>query len=207
MTPPPLSLSHKGKALVSVDGIADELSQDITVDCYSTDLQGRFLVISPAFALLLGYSRAEIAQMHHSDLVHAEDWQVYRLLCDRLLSQELRHCQVSLRYLQKTGAVVRLLLQVNTEREQLVHRFQELNLQEQIESVLRHTVGLGLSLFENTPLPMWIYDLDTLQFLAVNNSAVRHYGYSQEEFLSMRITDIRPPEDVPKLLEAIAVIP
>jgi PAS domain S-box-containing protein len=55
------------------------------------------------------------------------------------------------------------------------------------------------SLFENTPLPMWIYDLKTLEFIAVNDAAVAHYGYSREEFLHMKITEIRPPEELPRL--------
>jgi two-component system, cell cycle sensor histidine kinase and response regulator CckA len=55
-------------------------------------------------------------------------------------------------------------------------------------------------LFEANPLPMWVYDADTLRFLAVNEAAVRHYGYTRQEFLAMNITDIRPPEDVDALL-------
>jgi two-component system cell cycle sensor histidine kinase/response regulator CckA len=55
-------------------------------------------------------------------------------------------------------------------------------------------------LFEASPMPMWVYDADTLTFLAVNDAAVRHYGYTREAFLAMRITDIRPREDVPALL-------
>jgi PAS domain S-box-containing protein len=59
-------------------------------------------------------------------------------------------------------------------------------------------------LFESNPLPMWVYALDTLEFLAVNDAAVRNYGYSRDEFLSMTIRDIRPPEDIPMLLEKLA---
>jgi PAS domain S-box-containing protein len=51
-------------------------------------------------------------------------------------------------------------------------------------------------LFESNPTPMWVYDLETLSFLAVNDIAVEHYGYSREEFLSMTIKDIRPREYV-----------
>jgi two-component system, cell cycle sensor histidine kinase and response regulator CckA len=58
-------------------------------------------------------------------------------------------------------------------------------------------------LFDQSPLPMWVYDVETLRFLAVNDAAIRHYGYTREEFLGMRITDIRPPEDVDALLESI----
>src|ERR1700719_3864902 len=47
---------------------------------------------------------------------------------------------------------------------------------------------------------MWVYDWETLSFLAVNDSAVRHYGYSQDEFLSMTTKDIRPAEDISDLV-------
>src|SRR5450755_473729 len=59
-------------------------------------------------------------------------------------------------------------------------------------------------LFEANPLPMWVYDCETLRFLEVNDAAVTRYGYSQDEFLAMRITDIRPPEDVGLLLQNLA---
>ena len=54
-------------------------------------------------------------------------------------------------------------------------------------------------LFDKNPNPMWVYDSKTLAFLAVNDAALRHYGYSRAEFLAMTIRDIRPEEDVPAL--------
>jgi len=51
------------------------------------------------------------------------------------------------------------------------------------------------SLFEKSPLPMWLFDTETLCFIDVNVAAVQHYGYSREEFLQMKITDIRPPSE------------
>ena len=59
-------------------------------------------------------------------------------------------------------------------------------------------------LFEKNPLPMWVYDIKNLHFLAVNDAAVAHYGYTRNEFLRMTVKDIRPPEDVPALLKEIA---
>jgi PAS domain S-box-containing protein len=53
-------------------------------------------------------------------------------------------------------------------------------------------------LFVNNPLPMWIYDLQTLRFLMVNAAAIEQYGYTNEEFLSLTLTDIRPQEDLEK---------
>jgi PAS domain S-box-containing protein len=59
-------------------------------------------------------------------------------------------------------------------------------------------------LFINNPQPMWVYDLETLQILEVNQVASHHYGYSREEFLGMSISDIRPQEDVPRLLQEMS---
>ena len=59
-------------------------------------------------------------------------------------------------------------------------------------------------LFMNNPQPMWVFDAETTRFLEVNSAAVEHYGYSRQEFLTMRITEIRPQEDVPRLLEDAA---
>jgi PAS domain S-box-containing protein len=60
------------------------------------------------------------------------------------------------------------------------------------------------TLFEGHPQPMWLYDVDTLAFLNVNDAAIAEYGYSRDEFLAMTIKDIRPPEDIPKFLELYA---
>ncbi len=59
-------------------------------------------------------------------------------------------------------------------------------------------------LFDNSPLPMWVYDLERLSFLAVNAAAVRQYGYSRDEFARMTLDDVRPAEDVPALHVAVA---
>jgi PAS domain S-box-containing protein len=50
-------------------------------------------------------------------------------------------------------------------------------------------------LFETNPHPMWVFDRKSLRFLEVNSAAIAHYGYTRDEFLAMRITDIRPPAD------------
>lgn len=62
------------------------------------------------------------------------------------------------------------------------------------------------SLFDRNPLPMWIYDLQTLAFLAVNDAAIESYGYSRDEFLGMTIADIRPAEDVGALRHNVAAV-
>lgn len=53
--------------------------------------------------------------------------------------------------------------------------------------------------FHGNPLPMWVFDDETLRMLAVNEAAVQKYGWSEEEFLAMTIEDIRPPEELGRL--------
>jgi PAS domain S-box-containing protein len=58
-------------------------------------------------------------------------------------------------------------------------------------------------LFDRNPQPMWAFDLETKKFLAVNIAALTKYGYTEEEFLSMSIEELRPAEDVPRLRAAM----
>jgi PAS domain S-box-containing protein len=50
------------------------------------------------------------------------------------------------------------------------------------------------AMFERNPLPAWVFDTETLRFLAVNRAAVEEYGYTREEFRAMTILDLRPPQ-------------
>jgi PAS domain S-box-containing protein len=62
-------------------------------------------------------------------------------------------------------------------------------------------------LFEVNPMPMWVYDIETLAFLAVNEAAIEHYGYAREEFLGMTIKDIHISPQIPSLVDAVQNIP
>ena len=59
-------------------------------------------------------------------------------------------------------------------------------------------------LFQHHPLPMWMYDLETLAFLEVNSAAIEKYGYTRDEFLKMTLTDIRPSDDETRSLDSEA---
>jgi PAS domain S-box-containing protein len=71
------------------------------------------------------------------------------------------------------------------------------------EQLLQESEERHRKLFDNNPHPTWVFDRETLRFLAVNAAAVRKYGYSSDDFLKMTIKDIRPPEDVPALLDSV----
>jgi PAS domain S-box-containing protein len=61
-------------------------------------------------------------------------------------------------------------------------------------------------LFMSNPVPMWVYDRESLAIMAVNDFAVSHYGYSREEFLRMTLKDIRPPEQIPEMYDRIRAV-
>jgi PAS domain S-box-containing protein len=131
----------------------------------------------------------------------AEQLKLYRALAPTGL------IQVPLRAGGRTEGVISLA----TSRES-GRRFSEADLQLSIE--LAHRASLAIEnvrllrdareadrhyrlLFEANPQPMWVFDVDTLGFLAVNDAAVRFYGHSRQEFLEMSIMDLRPPDDMP----------
>ncbi len=76
--------------------------------------------------------------------------------------------------------------------------------QTQAEKALRASEQRYRELFESNPNPMWVYDEETLSFLAVNAAAVRHYGFNRDEFLARTIKDIRPAEDLAALLQNVS---
>jgi PAS domain S-box-containing protein len=99
-------------------------------------------------------------------------------------------------------------LRLELANEQLREQATELELQtaqlqdqtvelEMANEALRESALRDQLLFECAPVPMWMFDADTLAFLAVNAAAVERYGWTREQFLGMTIRDIRPPSDVP----------
>lgn len=72
------------------------------------------------------------------------------------------------------------------------------------ETALQHKEEQYRLLFDNNPVPMWVYDTATLRFLTVNEAAIAQYGYSREEFLKLRITDLSLPEDRARLARIIS---
>ncbi len=67
------------------------------------------------------------------------------------------------------------------------------------EDALRRSEESFRILFAAIPTPVWVFDRETLKFIEVNDAAIRHYGYTREEFLGMEITDIRSAEEAARL--------
>jgi PAS domain S-box-containing protein len=118
----------------------------------------------------------------------------------RLTQQRTEHFFISVTV---DGIVVTVLLFVLRKQQRRMSESERQHEAERTEDLRRSELRYR-SLFENNPQPMWVFDEETLAFLAVNDSAIRHYGYTRDEFLRMTLRDLRLPEDVPALLETLA---
>ena len=90
-----------------------------------------------------------------------------------------------------TLSLFRKCVQYALSRKEIMNKLQE-----------SHNDYLGI--FQNHPLPMWVFEISTLKFVTVNDAAIYYYGYSREEFLNMTIVDIRPPQDYDELIKTVA---
>jgi two-component system cell cycle sensor histidine kinase/response regulator CckA len=78
---------------------------------------------------------------------------------------------------------------------------------DRVEQELRDSEVQYRLLFEANPNPMWVYSPETQKFLAVNETAVKEYGYPRDEFLSMLLKDIQLPHPFPEFLQSQPEMP
>ncbi|TDP62484.1 PAS domain S-box protein [Roseateles toxinivorans] len=114
----------------------------------------------------------------------------------------LRHADGSYRWVSVTGQV--LDRDEHGKPTRMMGVRIDITERKQTEDALRNSEARYRELFYSNPQPMWVFDDETLAFLAVNTAAVVHYGYSEAEFLSMTIADMRPSEDRAALLNRVA---
>jgi PAS domain-containing protein len=112
------------------------------------------------------------------------------------------HVDLEYRFLVKGGgyrwlrAELRLLRDEAGKPVEAVGSWSDVSERKQAELKLQESEEQYRLLFDSNPHPMWVYDQETFAFLAVNDAALRHYGYSRDEWLAMTALDIRPPEEV-----------
>ncbi|MBX7223581.1 MAG: PAS domain S-box protein [Blastocatellia bacterium] len=171
--------------------------------------EGLVLYASPSLIRLTGYCEAELLGRNAFGFGHPEEIpRMQGLFRAALTSGSTGYSLVEYRWRSKDGSwryyegIARNLLDDPAVRG-LVLNSRDVTERKEGERLLRENEERYRLLFEAIPCPVYVYDLETLRFLAVNTTAVLEYGYAQEEFLSMTILEIRPPEDIPVFLELL----
>lgn len=169
----------------------------------------RFLYISAGVERLHGLKRADILRDVGALHQQIDPAQIPALIAAEKISLEtLSDFMMELRMRCADGQwrwmKVRSRPQREPDGQTLWHGVaMDISARKQAEEKLLQSEARYRELFDANPHPMWVYDMQTLAFLAVNDSAVAHYGYNREEFLAMTIREIRPPEEVTRLMENI----
>ncbi|HEV8370231.1 MAG TPA: PAS domain S-box protein [Pyrinomonadaceae bacterium] len=177
---------------------------------FTCDLSGNFTSINQAGEALTGFSREETLESNFARVVAPECLPIAREMLSRKGSGDVA-TTYELELVTKQGR--RILVEVSSrtlhedgEPIGVQGSVRDITTQKRDEDALRKSEEQYRVLFDRNPQPMWVYELQTLAFLAVNDAAVRHYGYSRERFLAMTVDAIHPHEDVPALVEELSRI-
>lgn len=174
------------------------------------DVNGIICFVSPAVERILGYKPEELIGKEAFSFIHPDDLANAEKDFASMTGQEGSSLVMESRLRHKDGSwhtfetISRSLLH-NPSVRGIIFNQRDITKRKKAEDALRESEERYRLLFERNPLPMWVYDKETLAFLAVNEAAIEHYGYSRDEFLSMTIKDIRSSEDVAALLRKVSL--
>ena len=162
--------------------------------------------VSQNMERLSGYAASEISGPDWwSERIHPDDRE--RVLAENatLLTRgyvareyRFRHKRGDYRWVHNEKVLIR---NAAGEPVEVVGSWSDVTALKQAERKLETSEEQYRLLFDRNPQPMWVYAEETRRFLAVNDAAVAHYGFSRDEFLAMTLRDIRPPEQVKALDE------
>jgi PAS domain S-box-containing protein len=159
-----------------------------------------------------GYRADEIMGEHFSRFYPEEDWLIRKPVRELQTAMAEGRCEDEGWRLRKDGSrfwaneVITALTDGTGKLRGFSKITRDTTERKRSEELLRETEERHRKLFDNNPHPTWVYDRETLRFLAVNRAAVRKYGYSSDEFLGLTIRDIRPPEAIPLLLQSVNTV-
>ncbi|HSR15812.1 MAG TPA: PAS domain S-box protein [Gemmatimonadales bacterium] len=193
----------------AIENRLEALAEAAPVGIFSTDLQGRCLYVSTRWKQITGLDEADALGDRWMVSVHPEDragmvaaWQD-AVESGAPVSAEYRMIHTDGRELWVLGQAAPVR-DAGDRITGYVGTITDISRQKSLERTLRLREASFRVLFQDNPLPMWVYDLETLRFLEVNEAACAVYGYPREEWLRMTLMDIRPAEDQARLLDDLS---
>lgn len=202
------SIANRTAALELSEQNFRQIFQEAPIGMAVVGLDEKFLQTNAKLCQMVDYSEAELQNRTPIDITHQDDVEFSREIAKSMLSG--MHSRVEKRYVRKDGEVVSaartgcVIHDENGNPRHFLIMIEDISNRKKAEEAVRDSEERYRLLFETNPYPIWVYDPQTLSFLAVNQAAVDCYGFSREEFLSMNIKDIRPNEDVAALLDDVS---
>jgi PAS domain S-box-containing protein len=171
------------------------------------DLQGNYKYVSPTASPILGYEGQFLLNKSAFDFIHPDDKDAVFAYFSQFGKVKKLTIQ-PFRFKHKNGSWVWLETIVTDLTDEpsingIVTNSRDITERINAQEQLKMSQEKYKSLFEFSPIPKWIIELETLKFLDVNVTAINHYGFSKEEFLNMTVKDIRPPDELSKFFFAI----
>jgi len=173
----------------------------------SLDINGNFIEVNQHWLDTLGYTREEVIGKWFGDFLSPAFREVFQKQFSIFKAEGKIHSEFKI--VHKNGKSLYIAFEglisynVDGQFRQTHCILQDITESKLTENKLKESEEKYRFMFANNPQPNWIYDIETLSFLEVNEAAIEHYGYSKEEFLSMTLKNIRPAEDVSALLEDV----
>jgi PAS domain S-box-containing protein len=170
--------------------------------------EGLFLYNSSSLKTVLGYEPKDVAGQNAFALVHAEDLAGVQAAFRRALENPEQVITHEFRCHRQDGSWCHLEVVGQNRLDDpeiagVVLNSRDISDRKRAEAELREGEKQYRLIFEGSPTPMWVTDLETLRFLEVNEATVQHYGYSREEFLSMGTQDVRASGDTERYVKYI----
>jgi PAS domain S-box-containing protein len=167
------------------------------------DASGHFEFANPAFCRLTGYSVEELPERDLLSILHPEHRDdAARIIADVLAGEKGDHA-IEQRLLRADGSTIWVrnaisaIVGIDGRVTSLVSVIQDVTDHRNSRQALEDSEGRYRALFDESPTPIYVFDNVTLQFLAVNQMALKRYGYTLEEFLALKWLDIRPKSEIP----------
>lgn len=192
------------------------------VGTWEWDVQTNETFYNERWASMLGYKLDELQPLSINtweNLIDKEDLKNINIHLQKCFNKEIEFYDIECKMLHKNGTWIwvqdrgkviewssdgKPLRMFGTHTDITIKKDTELAFLKLLEE-LKSSQKRYSDLFQMSPQPMYVFDLDTLRILDANDAALKSYGYTREEFLGLTIKDIRPPEDVEQLESTLSV--